>query len=103
MRGHMCIVKESFDMEVDFSKRTFVQIPLGHLLLAWDVLSEKFSDLHSNDSLSEEEKRAIWGLVDLLENTLVANGVTSRSQAEWSLLIDQAKQYMKTLPVDFLE
>ena len=87
----------------DFSKEISIKITLGHLLLAWEVLSDKFSDLQSHGSLSEEERRAIWGLADLLENSLAENGVTGRPQAEWEALINKAKEYMKTVPVDFLE
>jgi hypothetical protein len=87
----------------DFSKETSIKITLGHLLLAWEVLSDKFSDLQSHDNLSEEEKRAIWGLADLLENSLAESGVDGKPQAEWAELISKAKEYMKTVPADFLE
>lgn len=87
----------------DFSKEIPIKITLGHLLLSWEVLSDKFSDLQSQDSLSEEERRAIWGLADLLENSLAENGVNGKSQAEWAALISKVKKYMKTVPVDFLE
>ena len=87
----------------DFPKETSIKITLGHLLLAWEDLSDKFSDLQSHDSLSEEERRAIWGLADLLESSLAENGVNGKPQAEWAMLISKAKEYMKTVPVDFLE
>ena len=87
----------------DFSKETSIKITLGHLLLAWEVLSDKFSDLQSHNNLSEEERRAILGLADLLENSLAENGVNGKPQAEWAALISKAKEYMKTVPVDFLQ
>ena len=87
----------------DLSKVVSVKIPLGHVLLAWETLSEKFSDLRSNDTLSEEERRAIWGLADLLENSLVENGLGGRPQAEWEALIRNSKEFIKTIPVDFLD
>ncbi|HIQ41742.1 MAG TPA: hypothetical protein EYH47_03245 [Pseudomonas oleovorans] len=87
----------------DFPKETSIKITLGHLLLAWEVLSNKFSDLQSDDSLSDEERRAIWGLADLLENSLAENGVNGKPQAEWAVLISKTKEYMNSVPVDFLE
>lgn len=86
----------------DFSKETSIKISLGHLLLAWEVMSNKFSDLQSYSSLSEEERKAIWGLADLLENSLLENGVDGKPPAEWEALINKAKEFMKTVPVDFL-
>jgi hypothetical protein len=80
-----------------------VQIPIGHALLAWETLSVKFSDLRSNDALSEEERKAIWGLADLLENVLAENGVGGRRQAEWEALICRSKEFVKNIPVDFLD
>lgn len=87
----------------EFSKEVPLKITLGHLLLAWEVMANKFSDLRSSESLSEDERRAIWALADLLENALVENGVDGRPQAEWEQLVSQAKQYIRTVPVDFLD
>ncbi len=87
----------------DFSKEASIKIPLGHLLLAWEVTSDKFSDLQPYDSLSNEEKRAIWGLADLLEKSLIENGVTETPKPEWEALINRAKEFMKKVPVDFLD
>ena len=87
----------------DFSKETSIKMPLGHLLLAWDVIFDKFSDLQPYSSLSDEEKRAIWGLADLLENSLVENGITGKPKVEWEAIIKRAKEFMKTVPVDFLD
>lgn len=87
----------------DLSIVVSVQIPLGHILLAWETLSEKFSALRSNDDLTEEERIAIWGLADLLENALVDNGLGSKPQAEWEALISRSKEFIKTIPVEFLD
>jgi hypothetical protein len=86
----------------DLSKETTVKITLGHLLLAWEVLSDKFSDLRSCGNLSEEEMRAIWGLADLLEKTLIGNGVSGRSQEEWKSLVSRATDFIRSVPADFL-
>lgn len=87
----------------DLAKSISIRLPLGHVLLAWETLSDKFSELRSNGSLSEEERRAIWGLADLLEKTLVEHGLGARSQAEWDVLIQSSKEFIKTIPVDFLD
>jgi len=87
----------------DLSKETTVKITLGHLLLAWEVLSDKFSDLRSSGNLSEEEMRAIWGLADLLEKALIGNGISGRSQEEWKSLVSSATNFIRSVPVDFLD
>jgi hypothetical protein len=87
----------------DLAKVVSVEISLGHILLAWETLSDKFSDLRSNDALSEAERRAIWGLADLLEKALVENGLGNRPQAEWEAHIENSKEFIKTVPVDFLD
>lgn len=87
----------------DLAKVVSVKFSLGHILLAWETLSDKFSDLRSNDALSEEEIRAIWGLADLLERALLENGFGNRPQAEWEALIENSKEFIKTVPVDFLD
>lgn len=86
----------------ELSKVVSVQIPLGHVLLVLETLSNKFSDLRSNDKLSEEERKAIWGLADLFEVALVENGFSDRPQAEWEALVDSSKEFIKSIPVDFL-
>jgi len=80
-----------------------IDMPLGHVLLAWETLSDKFSDLGSNDALSEEERRAIWGLADVLENALVENGLGNRPRSEWEALVQRSKAFIKTIHVDFLD
>lgn len=89
--------------DLDISRVVSVRIPLGHILLAWETLSVKFSDLRSNDYLSEEERRAIWGLADLLERVLVENGIGEMPKDEWDALIDRSKKFSKKIAVDFLD
>ena len=71
----------------NLSKEISIKISLGHLLLAWEVMSEKFSDLQPHDSLLEEVKRAIWGLADLLEKSLVENSITESLWPTGTLLL----------------
>jgi hypothetical protein len=86
----------------NLSKIVDIQMPLGHILLAWQTLSDKFADLKSNETLSKEEKRAIWGLADLLETSLIENGISNLPREKWEALIKSSKEFIKTVPVDFL-
>lgn len=88
---------------VDLTREISIKISLGHLILAWETMSSKLSDLNSNTNLSPEEKKAIWALADLLESSLVDNGVSAMHKDEWSALIAKATQFIKAMPADFLE
>lgn len=87
----------------DLSRQVSILVPIGHVLMAWQTLTEKFSDLRSNEALSEAERRAIWGLADLLEQTLAAHGIGSRPQPDWEALIERAAAFMQLVPVDGLD
>lgn len=87
----------------DFCKQVTLKITVGHLLLAWQVMTDKFSSLQSFDTLSEDERRAIWGLSDLLERALIDVGVSEYSQAGWEALVREARTFINAVPVDFLE
>lgn len=87
----------------ELSKVVSIEMPLGHVLLAWETLSGKFSDLQSNEALSEEERIALWGLADVLERVLVANAIGKMPQPQWRALIEESKEFIKTIPVDFLD
>lgn len=89
--------------KIDFAKSTKISISLGHALLAWQTLSENFGDLNRFDELDLPEKKAIWGLTDLLETILAENNIEGSPEKDWLALIEQAKDYMKTMPVDFVE
>ena len=87
----------------ELNKPATLHLPLGHLLVVWDVLSNKLSDTNYKEKFSEEEKRAIWALEDICENELVRNGCDSRPQEEWNQLIEQAIEFVKTIPVECLD
>lgn len=87
--------------KVDFEKTISVDITLGHAIFVWETLSDKFSNLRANDSLCEEERKAIWELTDLIEETLLENGI--QGSIEWQDLVAQAKGYMSNLPVGFVD
>lgn len=80
-----------------------LNLPIGHLLVVWDVLSNRLSDTTYKEVFSEEEKRAIWALEDLCEQELVKQGYGERPEMEWNHLLQQATQYVKSIPVEFVE
>lgn len=44
-------------------KEATIKLPVGHLIIVWDVLSNKFSECQNSYSFTEEEKRAIFALL----------------------------------------
>jgi len=86
-----------------FSKEVSLNLSIGHLLAVWDILANKLSEIAFMDSLDVDEKRAIWALQDLCEQTLVENGVSSLPENEWKELVQAAKVHVRSIPVDFLE
>ena len=87
----------------DLSKKAHLQLSVGHLLVVWDVFSNKLAGSPFIDSLSEEEKRAIWALEDLCEHGLAENGITAAPEPEWNELIQAAREHVKSIPVEFVD
>jgi hypothetical protein len=87
----------------DLTSRINLPLSLGHLIAAWDILANKLSGTSFMESLTEDEKRAVWALEDLCERSLVENGVSSRPEAEWNALVDAAKAHVRSTPVEHLE
>ena len=53
--------------------------------------------------LAANKAQARLEAVRLAKETLIENGITSKPQSEWDALINQAKEFIKTVPVDFLD
>ena len=87
---------------MNLDKAISLEMTLGHLLGVWHILSEKLSSIPMNDSFTETEKNAIWALEDICEQTLIDNGVNDLPEKEWNLLVQQAMEHIKTLPVEFV-
>jgi hypothetical protein len=85
------------------NRQATLHLPIGHLLVVWDVLSNRLADTNYKDEFTVEEKRAIWALEDLCEKELVRNGFGGRQQEDWNQLMEQATEFVKTIPVEFLE
>jgi hypothetical protein len=90
-------------MDQDLTKKISLDLSLGHLLLVWEVLSNKISCDPIKKQLSEIERRAIWALEDLCENKLVENDCGARPKQEWESLIKRAGDHVKSIQVDFLD
>jgi len=87
----------------DLKKEVTIKLPIGHLLIVWDILSNKLSGAPLNDEFTEEEKRAIWALEDLCEEELINSEITEKPEKEWNHLLEQATKFVKTIPADFLD
>jgi len=87
----------------DLSTETSLKLSAGHLLVVWDLLSNKLSCCPLNDEFTEEEKRAIWALEDLCEQELGEKGFVARPEKEWNQLIERATEFVKTVPAEFLD
>jgi hypothetical protein len=55
------------------------------------------------ESLTEDEKRAVWALEDLCERSLLESGISSRPEPEWNALVDAAKEHVQSIPVHYLD
>ena len=53
--------------------------------------------------LAEEERRAIWALEDPCEKALIEAGVAPRPKPEWEALMSAAREYVATIPAEFLD
>lgn len=80
-----------------------LKLSIGHLIAVWEILANKLSGTPFLDSLSEDEKRAVWALQDLCEQGLVENGISGRPESEWNTLVDEAKEHVRSIPVEFLD
>ena len=78
-----------------------LSISAGHLVVLWDVLSNKLSGSIFMDSLTEEERRALWAAQDLFELALQGNGVSARPAVEWERLVKAARAHVSQLPVEY--
>ena len=63
----------------NFDKEVSINLPIGHLIVLWDIVSNKLSDAILKDELTEEERRAVWSLEDLCEKSLVQHGYGVKS------------------------
>lgn len=84
-------------------KSVNIPITLGHALFVWETLDKHFSNLNDNPNLSENEKKAIWGLADLIEKTLINHGITGNLDI-YQTLVKQAELHLQNnIQVDFVD
>lgn len=80
--------------QIDIASCVNMPITLAHALCAWETLSSHFGNLHNNPNLTDNDKKAIWGLTDLIEKTLIDNGINGNLD-NYQTLIKQAKLYLQ--------
>jgi hypothetical protein len=80
-----------------------LKLSVGHLLSTWDILANKLSGTPFLEALDESEKRAVWALQDLCEHVLVENGISSLPAPEWEKLVQEAKEHVRSIPVECLD
>lgn len=87
----------------NLTHRASLTLSIGHMLAVWDILANKLSGTPFMESLTEDEKRAVWALEDICERGLVENGIPPLPQPEWNALVDAAKEHVRSIPVDCLD
>lgn len=87
----------------DLTQNTTIQLSAGHLLVVWDVLANKITESGFIEALTEEERRAIWAIEDMFERSLTDAGISGRPAAEWEVLMEAAREYVKTIPTEYLD
>ena len=85
----------------DLTKEVQLKLSMGHLLVVWDVLSNKLAASTFLEALSVEEARAMRALDDLCGHAIGANGIAPRPAPEWDRLMQAAKAHVKSIPLDF--
>ena len=80
-----------------------LRLPIGHLIVVWDLLSNRLPETPYKEKFSESELRAIWGLEDLCEDELGRQGLDSTSEEKWEDILDRARAFVQSIPVEFLE
>jgi hypothetical protein len=85
----------------DFAEQVPVSISAGHLMVLWDVLSNKLAGPKFIDGLSKEEQIAVWAAQDLFERALVGNGISAKPAKEWERLMEAARAYASQMPVEY--
>lgn len=84
-------------------KNTKIRLSTGHLLVIWDVIANKLSGSPFIDTLSEEERRALWALQDLSEAQIIRMGIEPKPKDEWKSVMAAARKHVRTIPVEFLD
>ena len=87
----------------NLDKRISTELSLGHLLVLWDILSNKVTGDELRKKFSEEELRAIWSFQDKCEQELTSIRITAKPETEWNELMQNALVHTKKLPVEFLD
>lgn len=89
--------------QIDIASPVNISLALAHALCAWETLSCHFANLNDNPNLSDNDKKAIWGLTDLLEKTLIDHGINGNLD-NYQTLVKQSQLHLQNhIKVDFLD
>ena len=80
-----------------------VDLTVGHVLVLWDLLQGKLSQLHKTHELSDGEKRALWALEDICEESLISAGYSSLPPSDWEDVVKEARKYAESIPADYVD
>lgn len=88
--------------QINFARKVHIPITLGHAFFAWETLSTHLSVLDKLN-LTDNEKKAIWGLSDLLEQALIQNDICEYDYNRYKSLLKKAEQHLQNnVQVDFV-
>jgi|GEM_PF-3889001 len=90
-------------MEVDLNKNVSLELTLGHLIVIRELFANKLSGSPGNGEFTEEEKRAVWALEDLCDNEIAKNTPREDVPGDWNKLVNQAVEFVKSIPVEYTE
>lgn len=77
-------------------------LPLGYLLVVWDLLANRLSETFYKAKFSNIEKKAIWALEDLGENEWIRNEYQAKPKEKWEQIMLEARSFVKATPATFL-
>jgi hypothetical protein len=85
----------------DLSKKVPLNLSLGHLLVVWEILSNKLPGSPFFEALGAEEQRALFALQDLSDRVLLENGISALPMEEWDRLVQSAREHVASIPIDY--
>lgn len=97
-------MKAQFDpAPINFGKTVNIPISLGHAFFVWEILNTHFDSLDTFN-LTHNEKKAIWGLSDLIEQTLIQEDMSEYDHAHYADLLKKAEHHLQHhVLVDFVD
>ena len=89
--------------ERSFDNVVSLKLTLGHVLVLWDLLQGKLAQVSTTQELGPGQTRALWAFEDICERALIANGLSSRPDKEWSKIVGAAEKFAESIPADYVD